>query len=469
LRRAREHLAGIRQRIAASTFSFAEEFPNFRNLKKGPNEGSPRTCAQVFDAFLAHCESREAKSDMAAITLTSYRKILNGIWRPRIGATRFLSVRYSTLVKITDEATWSKKIYNNATSVRRRAFKFGYRDHPENHDPTSGLKSARIRKKDRPVIDPYTIQEAESLIAAIHRDWGEAQGNYDEFRFFTGMRPSDQIALLVTEKTGEDRRIQLCPRTLKILRRQLALRTRLELAGKIHHDQLFFKRTGEPIRNLQYPYARWRRTLARTPQIRYRKPYCGRHSSVSWNLIIGRNPLWVAKQHGHSITTMLSVYAAWTEGSTEPDIRAIKRAMAPNPLACERAESPEHTALRPSATTPRLVAAPPSRYINAGSPSSIATGFATRHRQGRAKCSKRRLLGGGERGIRTGFRHLLSSASYGFRKQFGPRGSPENPLAVTGAVTGNASLRPVPANCGQWSYGNAVSEADIPAAGVQGR
>jgi hypothetical protein len=27
----------------------------------------------------------------------------------------------------------------------------------------------------------------------------------------------------------------------------------------------------------------------------------------------------------------------------------------------------------------------------------------------------------------------------------------------------------LPANCGQWSYGNAVSEADIPAAGFQGR
>ncbi len=33
-------------------------------------------------------------------------------------------------------------------------------------------------------------------------------------------------------------------------------------------------------------------------KLRYRKPYCARHSSVSWNLMIGRNPLWVAKQHG---------------------------------------------------------------------------------------------------------------------------------------------------------------------------
>jgi hypothetical protein len=33
------------------------------------------------------------------------------------------------------------------------------------------------------------------LIAALHRDWGEAQGNCDELRFFTGLRPSEEIEL----------------------------------------------------------------------------------------------------------------------------------------------------------------------------------------------------------------------------------------------------------------------------------
>jgi hypothetical protein len=96
---------------------------------------------------------------------------------------------------------------------------------------------------------------------------------------------------------------------------------------KINHDHLFFKENGEPIRNLQYPYRRWRWTLARQSTIRYRKPYCARHSSVSWDLMVGRNPLWVAKQHGHSITTMLRAYAAWVEGAVETDIEAIKYAM----------------------------------------------------------------------------------------------------------------------------------------------
>ncbi len=130
LRRARDQVAGIKARIAAGTFWFVEEFPEFRNLKDVPYEGAPRTCNQVFDAFLAHCESRVSKNDLATITLAYYRRILNRTWRPKLGAIRFLDVRNSTLVKIADAADWSKKSYNNVISVLRRAFKFGYRDHP---------------------------------------------------------------------------------------------------------------------------------------------------------------------------------------------------------------------------------------------------------------------------------------------------------------------------------------------------
>ena len=413
LRRARQQLERIKRSIANGTFSFAEEFPDFRDLKKVLAEGCPRTCGEVFDLFLAHCQSRVKKGDLATVTVATYRRVLNGIWRPQIGNFRLLDVRHSTLVNIADEPDWSKKTYNNAISVLRCAFTLGFRDHPERHDPTSGLMSARIRKKDRPIIDPFTIHEAEKLIAAIHRDWGEAQGNYDEFRFFTGMRPSEQIALLVADfdaakgtltvnkarvagldkdstKTGEDRLIELCPRALAVLTRQLALRARFELAGKIDHELLFFKQTGEPIRNLQYPYVRWRRTLTQMRNIRYRKPYCARHSSVSWDLMIGKHPLWVAKQHGHTITTMLSVYAAWTEGAIETDIKAIKRAVASSPRSSEQAAIAQGTAMGPPPVDSRPLAPVLSpgieASVKAAPPSSFATGYATRHRQQRAKC-----------------------------------------------------------------------------------
>ena len=242
LRRARERLDEIKRQIRAGTFSFAEEFPDYRFLRRLNGTVKVRSCNDVFDEFLAHCEARLARQDLAAATLSSYRRVLNGVWRPVLSKSLFHQVRYSRLVTIADRKPWSKKTYNNAISILRRAFEFGYRNHPEQHNPARSLRSARLRKKDRPRIDPFCMQDAETLIAAIHRDWGEAQGNYDEFRFFTGMRPSEEIALVLSDldlvngivsvnkarvagvdrcqtKTGEDRRITLCPRALAVLKR----------------------------------------------------------------------------------------------------------------------------------------------------------------------------------------------------------------------------------------------------------
>jgi hypothetical protein len=190
----------------------------------------------VFDAYLSHCEARLTKLDLAYATVASYRRVIDSIWR---------------------------------------------------HNPARGLKTLRIRRKDRPSVDPFSIEEAETLIAAIHQDWGEAHGNYDEFRFFTGLRPSEQIALLVSDcdlvkgtiavtkarvmardkdrtKTSEDRTVALCPRAVDVLKRQLALRERWQRLGtRMDHEHVFFKDDGEPIHHLHYGWRRWRHSLER--------------------------------------------------------------------------------------------------------------------------------------------------------------------------------------------------------------
>jgi hypothetical protein len=41
----------------------------------------------------------------------------------------------------------------------------------------------------------------------------------------------------------------------------------LSSPGDIDQNLLFFKQSGEPLRNLQYPYVRWRRTLTQMRNI----------------------------------------------------------------------------------------------------------------------------------------------------------------------------------------------------------
>jgi integrase len=351
LEQAQKLNARIKAQIEAGTFVFSDVFPKFRGLKALPPAVCAKSCGEVFDEFLRHEEARVARGDLAPVTLRSHRQILDHVWRPALGRLPFIAVQHSMMIKIADSHHWNKKTYNNCISALRRAFAFGYLDFPDRRDPAASLHCARIGKKDRPRIDPFSIQDAEVLIAALHADWGEAQGNYDEFRFFTGLRPSEEIALVVTDydrthrilsvskarvdgidkdcsKTYEDRRIKLCRRAVLILERQLRLRDRLVDEGRINHNYLFVTDEGRPIPDVKYPYPRWERTLRRL-KMRYRRPYAARHTSVSWNLMLGRNALVVAKEHGHRPLTMLTVYAAWTEGATEHDIRAIRAARNP--------------------------------------------------------------------------------------------------------------------------------------------
>lgn len=43
--------------------------------------------------------------------------------------------------------------------------------------------------------------------------------------------------------------------------------------------------------------------------------------------MIGGNPLLVSEQHGHSVITMFTTYAAWLECAQPTDVRAIEAAM----------------------------------------------------------------------------------------------------------------------------------------------
>ncbi len=373
LKRARKQLEEINRRIELGTFDFREEFPDYRYLHKLPagilrqeqtaaesptcdQVASPappkreRTCNEVFDAFLRHCEVRVASNDMAFSTLNSYRKILAANWRPKLGERPFKSVTYSELVEIAGSQGWStKKTYNNGISPLRCAFTFGYKDHREIPNPAEGLDSFRITKVDRPKVDPFTIHEAERLILGVHSEWGEALGNFDEFRFFTALRQSEQISLRVPDcdlekrtikiravvvlgreknrpKNNEERIVELCPRALSVLKRQLALREAYLRAGLIKHDFVFFKEDGAPIRSLKYVYGRWVFVIEKL-NLRYREPYNARHSCVSWNLMTGKNPLWCSKQFGHSVQVMFERYGTWIDGVTEADIQATKNAM----------------------------------------------------------------------------------------------------------------------------------------------
>jgi integrase len=157
-------------------------------------------------------------------------------------------------------------------------------------------------------------------------------------------------------KTSEDRIVQLCPRALEVLKRQLALRERWQRLGvRMDHKHVFFKDDGEPIRHLHYAWRRWRQSFDRLG-LRPRAPYKARHSFITWNLMIGKNALWVAKQHGHSAHLMLDVYANWLDGADAPEIAGIEQAMRGSPTTWHQHGTSAERVTQPLKRTRKYVA-----------------------------------------------------------------------------------------------------------------
>ena len=73
---------------------------------------------------------------------------------------------------------------------------------------------------------------------------------------------------------------------------------------------------------------------------------------------------------------MLNVYAAWTQGATETDIKAIKRAVASSPRSSKRAATAQGMTMGPppeDSRSPAPVLSQTSRQHQAPLPSSLAS------------------------------------------------------------------------------------------------
>jgi len=328
--------ADIDRRISNGAFDFAAEFPEFQNLAKVPGV-VPKvvpTFRVVGEDYLASLEG------LADITKRGYANILRNFWFEKIGERPIDEIRYSELKKIMANEPWgADKTRNNKLSVLCQVFGLAMADELIERNPTALLESVKVQR-DPP--DPFSLNEAETIIAAIRRDHGDRLADYFEWQFFTGCRPSETIALKwanvdlqkrrvrilaarvagkdkAKTKTAKSRDIDLCPRAYAVLQRQRAVS---QLKGK----EVFLRDDGARWTDLQLQLKRWDATLERL-DVRRRPPYQTRHTSVSWNLMLGKNIVWVARQHGHSVAMTTETYGTWLEGAGDDEVARIRAAM----------------------------------------------------------------------------------------------------------------------------------------------
>lgn len=334
----------IRAKIRHGIFDPATYFPDYRGLG---SIGVIRRQAPTFKSIAQ--DYLKSIAELAHSTRISYERILAGHWYERIGDKPVNAILRRDIDAVLVDL--SAKTRNNVLIPCRAVFAYAEDDGLLDRNPTSNVKNAKVQR-DEP--DPFTLDEVEDILADL-REHSEVDADYFEFAFFSGMRPSEQIALTWrdydrkrgllrverarvwavdtdTTKTHQARNIELLSRALAVLQRQ---RPRTELAGKAIFRN---PRTGEPWNDEQVQRKLLDASLKRCG-IRHRPPKQTRHTFATICLMTGANPAWVARQLGHRSTKMLyEVYSRWIDGADRGLERARVEAGIGQQLASARAK-----------------------------------------------------------------------------------------------------------------------------------
>jgi integrase len=310
--------AEIKEKIRHGSFVYADYFP----ASASATTGQGVTVADRLDVWLGQ-QSRKAFS-----TRKGYTTAVNW-WKAKIGAKPIRTLVHSDIVTaLTSEADWSGKTFNNKASVLRLALKLSIRDGIIKANPIDGLESASHQSPDP---DPFAKAEADAIIAAMTKQ-DEQIGRYFAFKFYTGVRTSESLALrwenvdwkrkTITvrdaivlgeynrrTKTSTVRHVELNSVALAVLKAQKAA-TFLKPHGWIFPDP----RTGERFTDDEPPRELWWRPTLKRLGIRYRSPYETRHTYATMMLMGGVTPAFAARQMGHSVQMFLDTYSKWIDG-----------------------------------------------------------------------------------------------------------------------------------------------------------
>jgi integrase len=199
-------------------------------------------------------------------------------------------------------------------------------------NPFATIRRLKVPKTD---IRPLTLEELQRFLAGVRTDYS----HYYIIRFFTGMRPGEVDGLKwedvdwgtktlrvrrTRQRNGENdpkteeslRDIDMLPPVEAALRAQQVL-----TEGKSAY--VFCTKNGTPRDHNLITRRVWYPTLQRLG-IAPRTPYQSRHTFATLMLAAGENPEWIAKQLGHTDTTLLfTVYSRFVPNLTRKDGTAV--------------------------------------------------------------------------------------------------------------------------------------------------
>lgn len=306
--------AEILRKITLGTFRYADYFPESPNAER---MDSP-TFYQMAKAWI------EGQNHLAFSTEKEYRAMLNRYWLPSLADLEIRNIKHTTLLEVIAMQTWSAKTRNNAMGPLKAIFDLAHIDGIIESNPAARIRNAKVQK---PEPDPLTLEEANLVLDWMKREpmWQ----NYFGVAFFTGMRTSELIALKWSDIDSLNNTIRVS--RAKVRTKEKGTKTNtvrdIELssvamqylaAQKKHtflaNEEVFIHpNTKQPIIDDRPPRLFWESAL-KALGMRHRAAYQTRHTCITLWLMAGANPMWVARQAGHSSPQMtFNRYARWID------------------------------------------------------------------------------------------------------------------------------------------------------------
>jgi len=352
-----KHAAKLREsilhEISHGTFSFAKHFPDYKN--RGQHQPTSEVQERTFNDW-ADVWERLAARELEHSSLEVYKRHMKAYWRPVFGEMHPERISHEMILEHLGElaaehedakgnmkAGLSRKTQNNIMIPLRAVFELICRQPSTLANPTEGIDNLKTQKA---APDPFEPDEVERILTTMRKKEGDELADYFEFSFFSGLRPSEQVALQWSDvdlvhntvmvrrvrvmarnkdrtKTHVARLVELNDRAAGVIQRQRA-RTQMK------NVEVFWNpHTGKVYRDEQTQRLAWTRVL-KLCGVRYRPPKECRDTSVTLALMAGANPVWVANQHGHSLVVMMKDYAKWIPNADRGvNIAAVNRSQKP--------------------------------------------------------------------------------------------------------------------------------------------
>nr|WP_180318009.1 site-specific integrase [Delftia acidovorans] len=316
VRHAERMRAEILGKIERGTFVLADYFPDSPRARA---DVPSMTVGQLFGEWLD-----VKKPELQHSTIHSYQQTIDSYHFDAVRKDLVGDFNFRALKRLLARLPANPKTFNNVASVLRQVLEYGYKAKIM-AEPLH--ESIEMRRRQKPEPDPFTLDEVEVLLGKMK---AEAARNYFEFAFFSGLRPSELIALTWAKvdlrsgtvmvdsaltrgrvkgtKTSEVRKVELPSRARDALERQ---RKVSQLAG----GRVFLTVAGGELENTDMPLDSWWKPAMKVSGIRHRDARQTRHTYATMMLMAGVTPAYAARQMGHGIEMFLRTYSKWIDGA----------------------------------------------------------------------------------------------------------------------------------------------------------